>query len=380
MDIADDVVEEKTSGQLPVGGVDETFSSLDQDNCHTRDRNAVLPASPVSSGAQTTVTNQREEMEAEPQVLLTPAVRHLLKEAGIVPSQVRGTGKGGRITKDDVHEYLAMKTKAESDQGGPLEAPNGSPKSTERDQVVRMTPVEDQMFKVMTRSLAIPHFLYSHSVDVTSLNQTRTKFKQRAKQVSDNPDRKPISKLSALPIIMKAISRAFLLHPKLNSHLDTTSDPKKPHLIFKASHHFGIAVDTPHGLLVPVVRDVEKHSVLSLAGEIHRLSESAQAGRLTPAEFKDATFTISNIGSIGGDVVNPVIVPPMVGIVALGHACDIPVFETDETGIEKIVKRQRLTMSWSADHRVLDGATVAKAAETVNTLVGEVDTWGLDLS
>lgn len=379
MDIADDLVEEETSEQLPVDGADESLMDLEREDRHTRDTNTTITPTPISSGSPNITGDQLAETKLEPQALLTPAVRHLLKEAGIDPGQVRGTGKGGRITKEDVHEYIAAKSKSTPEITRPSQELKTSPQSLERDQVVRLSPIEDQMFKVMTRSLAIPHFLYTHSVDVTSLNHIRGRFKQGKSRVTDLTDNKPVSKLSALPIIMKAISRAFLRHPKLNSHLDTTSDPNKPHLILKSSHNFGIAIDTPNGLLVPVVWNVEKHSVVSLAAEIQRLNESAQAGRLTPAEFKDATFTISNIGSIGGDAVNPVIVSPMVGILAIGRANDVPVFQTDEAGLEKVVKRQRVTFSWSADHRVLDGATVAKAAETVNALISEVDTWGLDL-
>ncbi|OAP65166.1 hypothetical protein AYL99_01138 [Fonsecaea erecta] len=323
----------------------------------------------------------KENRPARSPALLTPAVRHMLKQAAIDVTDVQGTGRDGRITKDDVQRYI--QTQSSSSISPPLPtAPDVSALSQKvaEDKAIPLTPTEKHMFKVMTHSLTIPHFLYTHSVDVTSINFLRRKFNTSPSLSStlSTPDTS-VSKLTILPFIMKALSQAFARFPKLNAHLDTTTNPSNPQLILKSSCNFGIAVDTPQGLLVPVVKNVESHSIISLAAEIKRLSDLAQAGRLAPEDFKNATFTISNIGSIGGSAVAPVIVAPMVGILGVGRAQNVPVFTTDEHGVEHVVKQEQVVLSWSADHRVLDGATVAKAAEVVGSLIQNAESLGLAL-
>jgi len=130
---------------------------------------------------------------------------------------------------------------------------------------------------------------------------------------------------------------------------------------------------------VPVVRNVETHTMLSLSMEIERLGKLAKSGNLAPNDLTGVTFTVSNIGSIGGDVVSPVTVPPQVGIVAIGRVQDVPAFETSATGTEVVVKKEKMTLSWSADHRVLDGPTVARCAQTVQQLLENVDILGFFL-
>lgn len=132
-------------------------------------------------------------------------------------------------------------------------------------------------------------------------------------------------------------------------------------------------MDTPQGLLVPVVRDVQNHSISSLATEIERLSRLAKDGKLGVSDFKGATFSVSNIGSIGGGVVSPIVVPPMVGIVCVGKMRAVPAFGKDEIGRVEIVKKEEVVWSWSADHRVLDGATVARCAEMVGELLADIN-------
>jgi 2-oxoisovalerate dehydrogenase E2 component (dihydrolipoyl transacylase) len=282
--------------------------------------------------------------------------------------------------KEDVQPYLSTlpSSKALPQSKSPgIETVSGD---IAEDRFVALSPIERQMFKVMTRSLAIPHFLYTHNADIKLLNNLRRNFTTdliRFSSLSESDS--SISKLTLLPFIMKAVSQAFLKFPKLNSHLDTTSNSAKAQLVVKGAHNFGLAMDTPHGLLVPVVRNVQSLSVVALAVEIQRLSRLAQEGSLGPEDFKGATFTISNIGSIGGSVVSPVIVAPMVGILAVGRVEAVPVFEVDEQGADKVVKREQVVLSWSADHRVVDGATVARTAEVVGSLMRQAETFGLAL-
>ncbi|CVL13695.1 related to branched-chain alpha-keto acid dehydrogenase complex [Fusarium proliferatum] len=296
----------------------------------------------------------------------TPAVRTMLRQHGIKIEDVKGAGKSGRVTKEDMQRHLESQkpTRPSND----LETP------VAQDRTIPLKAIQARMFESMTRSLAIPHFLYSHSVDMTLVNSVRKRINgdPSLAAATQHPS-SAVSHLTTLPFIMKAVSHAFLHFPLMNCLLDTTSEPDQPTVIIKASHNFGIAVDTPRGLVVPVIRDVQKLSVSDLATEIERLSGLARDNRLSPGDLAGATYTFSNMGSIGGGVISPIIVPPMIGILGIGRMGHVPVFETDAKGVENIVKREQVTLSWAADHRALDGATVARCAQMVDSLLRNVD-------
>jgi 2-oxoisovalerate dehydrogenase E2 component (dihydrolipoyl transacylase) len=302
--------------------------------------------------------------------LATPAVRHMVKELNINITDVSGTGKDGRVLKEDVQRHAA----AQKEPSAPsISRPAGE------DKTLPLTPIQSQMFKSMTRSLTIPHFLYTDTIDFTNLLQTRRKLNASfSKTPTPSPSSDPTSHqpLTTLPFIIKAVSLALHHHPLLNSTLDTTTNPSKPTLHQRAAHNFAIAIDTPAGLVVPVLRAVDRLSIRAIAAELRRLSSLARAGRLAPADFADATFTISNIGSIGGGVAAPVIVPPQVGILAVGRARAVPRF--DEEG--KVVRREECVFSWSADHRVVDGAAAARCAERVKGYLEDVEGMLVELS
>jgi 2-oxoisovalerate dehydrogenase E2 component (dihydrolipoyl transacylase) len=302
----------------------------------------------------------------------TPAVRHLLNKLNLDIADIKGSGKGGRVSKEDIDRHV-LSTASTSTPFKNEPTPVAVVVAKAEDRMSRFTSIQTQMFKTMTRSATIPHFLYTHTVDLTALSLAKTRYNSSPTNFKMT-DTLP-SKLTALPFIMKALSQAFAKFPALNAYLDSES----PQLIIKGAHNFGIAVDTPQGLLVPVVKEVQTHSIISLAGEIGRLSKLAKAGKLTPDDFNGATFIVSNIGSIGGGAVAPVIVAPMVGILGVGKVRDVPVFKKDEHGVKKLVGRDELILSWSADHRVLDGATVARCAEEVRTLLEDIDVFSMVL-
>jgi 2-oxoisovalerate dehydrogenase E2 component (dihydrolipoyl transacylase) len=283
--------------------------------------------------------------------LATPAVRHLTKEHGIEITDISGTGKGGRVLKEDVQKHASARTATAS-------ASPPSSSALGEDKIVAFTPVQRKMYETMTRSLSIPHFLYSDMVDFTTLTKVRRAINTHSS--STKREEQP-PKLSALPFIIKAVSLALDAHPSLNAHLDTATDPNKPKFTQKASHNIGFAVDTPQGLLVPVIKNVQSHSITSLATEINRLSTLARINKLASSDFSGATFTVSNIGSIGGLTVAPVIVSPQVAILGVGKARAVPAFAEDGS----VVRREECVFSWSADHRVVDGATVARCGEMV---------------
>lgn len=302
--------------------------------------------------------------------LMPPAVRRMLKMNDINTADVEGTGKGGRILKGDVQRYMNTRHTALTEERQPAASQSGDSTSAwSEDRRVALSPIQKQMFKSMTASLSIPHFLYTHTVDLTSLTTLTERLGTDSRLASrlGHGEGTPI-KLTVLPFVLKALSKAASEFPAVNSLLEldeATGNPQRAEMTLKASHNFGLAVDTPQGLLVPVVRNVQNLSILSLASEISRLGKLAKEGRLSPDDMKDGTLVVSNIGSIGGQVVAPVILSPMTAIVAVGKMEDVPAFETDKEGVERIVKKKKVTLSWSADHRVLDGATVARCAQQV---------------
>ena len=289
--------------------------------------------------------------------LSTPAVRHLIKELKLKVEDIKGTGKDGRVTKEDVQKHAERMRPAPSVSVPESPLPVSVPQQ-HKDKVRSLTAVQSGMFKQMTRSLSIPHFLYTDTVDLTALNTLRKRFNQtRSKE----------QRISLLPFIVKAVSMSLQQYPILNSHLDTSKE--KPHIIYKSQHNIGVAVDSPSGLLVPVVQNVQAHSIESLAAEISRLGALARAGKVTSADMSGATFTVSNIGSLGGTAVAPVVVSPQVGILAVGRTRPVPAFGEDG----EIVRKEECVFSWSADHRIIDGATAARCAESVRGLLENIE-------
>lgn len=290
--------------------------------------------------------------------LATPAVRHLTKELKIEIADVDGSGKDGRVLKEDVQRFAAAR---DTPKAPPTPSTSVIGEPLGEDKAIKLSGIQKKMYETMTKSLSIPHFLYSDSVDFTNLSKLRKSLNSQSQSRNE-------AKLSALPFIIKACSLALSQFPSLNAHLDT-SDSSSPKFIHKASHNIGFAVDTPQGLMVPVVRNVQAHSIKSLAAELARLGELARNNKLAASDLKDATFTVSNIGAVGGLTVAPVIVSPQVAIVGIGQTKAVPAFAEDGT----IVRREETVFSWSADHRVVDGATAARCAATVKTYLENVE-------
>ncbi|WAO92388.1 Dihydrolipoamide acetyltransferase component of pyruvate dehydrogenase complex [Fusarium falciforme] len=304
---------------------------------------------------------------------MLPSVRHLLKQHNIDLSEVTGTGKGGRVLKEDVQKHLAAKSPSHGSTGIQQTRTTTPPE----DVIVPLTPVQNQMYQSMTQSLSIPHFLYTQTVDVTGLTSLRKQFLSNPKALAQLTENRA-KKFSPLPFIIKALSQAVTRYPMLNSSL-VHETGAKPQLALKRSHNIGIAMDTPKGLVVPVVKNVQGHSIISLAAEIERLSALARDGRLSPDSMKGATMLVSNIGSIGGQVVAPIILSPMVMILAVGRSQKVPAFETGEDGTRQLIEKEQAVFSWSADHRVLDGATVARCAEEMAFWLENANMMGLSL-
>lgn len=274
-------------------------------------------------------------------------------------AKVVGTGKDGRVLKEDVHKFAAARDAGPTSRPSPTSA-RQSP-STDQAQVekpITLTPVQSQMFKTMTRSLTIPHFLYADEVDVTPLSTLRQRLKV---QPASGP------KLSFLHFIIKAVSLALEDFPLLNARVEARVEGEAPKLVMREKHNIGIAMDTPQGLLVPNIKNVSSRSILDIASECNRLQALARDGKLSVMDLTGGTITVSNIGSIGGTYVAPVLVQSEVAILGVGKARTVPAFDDQD----RVIKKDIMNFSWSADHRVVDGATMARMAERVRAFVEE---------
>ncbi|OCT51924.1 Lipoamide acyltransferase component of branched-chain alpha-keto acid dehydrogenase complex, mitochondrial [Cladophialophora carrionii] len=339
-----------------------------QDPGRTADEEQVLEGGRGTALEEPTSPPEKPKIPSKHASLATPAVRGLLKEHGIAIEDITGTGKEGRVLKEDVYKYLEQASTQTSRTEAAPSKPGLEAKQTETAQ--RLTPVQAAMFKSMTGSLSIPHFLYSDTIDITGLAAIRTRL-----NTARNPETTP--KFSYLPFIVKAVSLALTQYPLLNARLDLATDPKKPQLMMRSVHNIGIAMDTPNGLIVPVVKAVNARSITSIAQEIQRLARLGQAGKLSNSDLTGGTITVSNIGNIGGEVVAPVIVEGQLAIMGVGKIKTIPVFADDGVTVRPA---QTVNLSWSADHRVVDGATMARMAQVVQKYLEEPGTMIVDMS
>ena len=259
--------------------------------------------------------------------------------------------------KEDVHKLVAV-PKAESDVGprAPASRQTSTADHAQVEKTITLTPVQSQMFKTMTRSLTIPHFLYADEIDVTVLSTLRRRLNAQAMNGE---------KLSYLHFIIKAVSLALEDFPLLNARVDAGNGEQAPKLVVREKHNVGIAMDTPQGLLVPNIKNVSSRSMLDIATECSRLQALAKDGKLSATDLTGGTITVSNIGSIGGTYVAPVLVQSEVAILGIGKARIIPAFDDQD----RVIKKEIMNFSWSADHRVVDGATMARMAERVRAFV-----------
>ena len=268
-------------------------------------------------------------------VLTTPAVRKLARQNDLDLSKIEGSGKQGRVLKEDVLRYLDK----------PLAPIGPTLVAVVQDRREPIVGVRKIMARHLSDSVSsIPHFTFVDEIDVTELIKLRASMKARY----GNDD----LKITLMPLLMKALSLSLLVFPIINSRVDSDFSE----LTYLANHNIGMAVDGKTGLLVPNVKDVQQRSIVEIAQEIGRLTGAARSGIISPADLKGGTLTVSNIGAIGGISAAPIINKPEVAIVALGKIQGLPRFD----GNGQLVERQIMTVSWSGDHRVIDGATIAR--------------------
>jgi pyruvate dehydrogenase E2 component (dihydrolipoamide acetyltransferase) len=301
------------------------------------------------------VEDVAEESEEAPNPVAapvaSPSLRRMARELGIDLNKVRGTEAGGRITTQDVRNYLAKLAKAAAK---PAPAPAGASAKPAAQQVdfsqwgpILKKPVS-QLRKVIARRMSessntVARVTQFDDIDFTKLGELRKKYAPayEAKGV----------KLTLTPFVLKAVAATLKQHPIFNSSLDEVANE----IIIKEYVHLGIAVDTEQGLMVPVLRDVDKKSMLDLAKELESLAAKARDRKISADEMKGGTFTISNQGAIGGAHFTPVVNLPEVAILGLGRGAMKPVVRDGQ-----IVARLMTPIALSYDHRVIDGGSAAR--------------------
>lgn len=274
----------------------------------------------------------QQVQQAQQSVIATPATRRLARELGVDITKVRGTGPGGRITDEDVKLAAAS-----------LAVGKEKP-AEQQEERVPLRGIRKLIAERMVLSKQVSaHVTHVDEVDMTDVVMLREALKGSAEKRG--------VKLTYLPIIIKALIPALKEFPYMNSSVDLSSG----NIILKKYYHIGIATDTEQGLVVPVVKDADKKDIFQIASEIERLAEKARTGELTLEEVRGSTFTITNVGTIGGLFATPIINQPEVAILGIHKITKRPVVRDG-----RIEARDMMYVSLSFDHRIIDGAYAAR--------------------
>lgn len=311
-----------------------------------------------------TASNQEAEVDENKTVKAMPSVRKYARENGVNIKAVTGTGKNGRITKEDVDAYLnGGSTDSASNESAAASSTGNEETSTSASQSVpegdfpetteKIPAMRKAIAKAMVNSKhTAPHVTLMDEIDVQELWDHRKKFKEIAAEQG--------TKLTFLPYVVKALVSALKKYPALN----TSFNEEAGEVVHKHYWNIGIAADTDKGLLVPVVKHADRKSIFEISDEINELAVKARDGKLTSYEMKGATCTISNIGSAGGQWFTPVINHPEVAILGIGRIAQKPIVKDGE-----IIAAPVLALSLSFDHRQIDGATGQNAMNHIKRLL-----------
>ena len=294
----------------------------------------------------------------------SPGVRRFARELGVDLYQVPGSGPKGRITKEDVQGYV----KRALSSGAPVAAPSGSaglalPAMPEIDFSQFGDIEEKPLGRIKKLSgahlhrawLNVPHVTQFDEADITELEAFRKSQKDEAARAD--------VKLTFMPFLMKAVCKAMAEYPQFNSSLSPDGDK----LILKKYMHIGVAVDTPNGLVVPVIRDVDKKGVFDLARDLGEMSEKARAGKLSPGDMQGGSLSISSLGGIGGTQFTPIVNAPEVAILGISRAEMKPKWDG-----AAFAPRLVMPFSLSYDHRVIDGAEGVRFTRYLGLLLGDI--------
>lgn len=292
-------------------------------------------------------------------ILATPAVRKFAREQGVDITQVTGTGKNGKISREDVENFISgggeqpvAEAPAASTPASATTTTSGGYREEER---VPLRGVRKAIANAMVKSVyTAPHVTIMDEVDVTKL----VEFREQMKPMMEKKE----IRVTYLPYIVKALVAAVREYPELNASIDDENDE----IVYKKYYDIGIAADTDQGLVVPVVKEADRKSIWMIAETIKDLAVRARDGKLAADEMRGSTITITNIGSAGGMFFTPVINHPEVAILGTGRISDKPVIRDGE-----ITAGKMMALSLSFDHRLIDGATAQYAMNYIKQLLEE---------
>lgn len=304
-----------------------------------------------ATGAETeTGSGEKTRPGSGDDVYASPSVRRIARQRGIDLSRIEGTGRKGRITVDDVESFEAggeRRGGGDAGIGAQLtgldlapwpEVDHSKHGEVERVELSRIKQISGP--NLARNWVYIPHVTHHDEADITDLEAFR-------KRVNSEQD----VKVTMVALLLKAVVPVLRQYPEFNSSLDGDG------LILKHYYHLGFAADTPQGLLVPVIRDVDQKGLLEVAEELVELSGKAREGKLSAAEMSGATFTISSLGGIGGTGFTPIVNAPQVAILGVTRSKVKPVWDEEA---EEFLPRLMVPLSLSYDHRVVDGAAAAR--------------------
>jgi len=308
---------------------------------------AVEPAASVEAAAPVAAKVAAVTGPIGARVPAAPSVRRMARELGVDLARVRGSGAGGRVLIGD----LASSVRPAEANGHPVAKPApvrpdyGTPGSR-----VKLVGLRRKIAEHMVQAKrSIPHYAYVDECDLTDLVRIRGQLKE--------PFLARGVKLTYLPFIVKAVARALKEIPVVNSTLDEGANE----IVLHDKYHVGVAVAAPNGLIVPVIHDADRKDIAAIATDIERLSGAARAGKAKLEDLKGGTFTVTSVGNIGGLISTPIINSPEVGILGIGKVTRRPVY--DDAG--NIKPADIVYLSFSFDHRVLDGAIGAAFGNAV---------------
>jgi pyruvate dehydrogenase E2 component (dihydrolipoamide acetyltransferase) len=319
---------------------------------------AAAESSPAAPAAAVVASAAPPALRRGGPVAAAPVVRKRARELGVDIRQVPGSGPGGRVLREDVERLARGQQPAATATAAPvgetaLEAPLTQPPTEPLpsfDQYGKIrrekpTQIRKTIARQMTRAwLNVPRVTHCDEADLTELERNRKQYNARLQEGE--------TKLTMTAIVIKAVAAALHRHPMVNCTYDAQSEE----IIYKDYVHMGIAVDTPRGLVVPVIRDVDRKPLTQVGRELHDVAERTRTAKFEIAELRGATFTITNVGALGGSFVTPMVNFPEVGILALGRATWQPRVMEDMS----IGPRLILPLSLSFDHRICDGADAAR--------------------
>ncbi|MEX1032040.1 MAG: dihydrolipoyllysine-residue acetyltransferase [Cellvibrionaceae bacterium] len=335
-------------------------SDTAQQPTEEKSRQAPAREKPEAAGKVPQAESARVPQEtADGSVYAGPAVRKLARQLGVDLSKIKSSGPRHRVTKDDVRSYVKEIVAGGGKGGGIPEVPAidfGRFGETKR---VKMSKIKRSTAANMHRSwLNVPHVTQFDDADITELETYRKKKKSEAEKRG--------TKLTPLPFLVKACALTLKAEPSFNVSLD----PDGQHIVEKQYLHIGVAVDTPGGLMVPVIRDVDQKDIWQLAEESIELAGKAREGKLSPKDMQGGCFTISSLGTIGGQGFTPVVNTPEVGILGVSKAAVKPHWDG-----KNFVPRTMLPLSLSYDHRAVNGADAGRFLTHLVGLLGDYRDW-----